>query len=472
MKKILLFDADHEKSKKLKKLLENYKFDVAIMEDTNNAIEALIRKESDFLILDIDTLAGDDKFNPDILNIYHEDKSLPVFFIISDLLSDFSPVNYQEVIDGIVLKPYREEEVALRILNAAKNLHHILCFNGEMDRLNVLMKISSLPYKSVDLEHISENILKIISETFKNKSAALFLKDEERIRLISSYGPAADENLEKFIPVTVKITMEQKKTMFFENLCRDLLLDRSVWNNPGNLQNVISMPLISEDKVIGVLELYNAPSLLFSSSCDDEINFLHQLIDEASNVLNLSAQFSKIYSDLKFVADELTILYEISDALSSTLNLDELLKLIVRKAVKSFEAQVVSLMMIDRATGELFIRHAEGMDEEIIRNTRVKIGDGVAGRVALTGQPLLLVDVVGLEAKDLIKNVKSALSVPLKVKDKVIGVINVSKNARYHLQKAILKSCSTWQVLLRRQLKNRNFTRILRLHLKRSNLPT
>jgi HD-GYP domain-containing protein (c-di-GMP phosphodiesterase class II) len=439
MKKILLFDADTEKSKKLKKHLEDYKFDVEMKQNTEDVIEALKRKDANFLVLDIEKLAEDNRFDSEFLKAYHDDKTLPVFFMVSNPRSKFSPVNYHNTIDGIILKPYREEEVALRVFNRDKNIHNVLFFTGEMDKLNILLKIGSLPYKSVDLEHVSKNILKIVSEIFRNKSAALFLREEKNIRLVASHGPAADEDIEKFIPVTVKVTTEQKNILFFENPGKDLFLERSSWSTPEHLQNAISIPLIYEDNVMGVLELYNSPSLLFSNSCDDEIEFLKQLAGESANVLNLSTQFSRVYSELKFAADELSILYEISDALSSTLNLDELLKLIVRKAVKSFDAQVVSLMMIDKKSGELFIRHAEGMDEEIIRNTRVKPGEGVAGRVAMSGQPLLLVDVVGIEAKDLNKNVKSALSVPMKIKDNIIGVLNVSKNSRYHFNESDLK---------------------------------
>jgi HD-GYP domain-containing protein (c-di-GMP phosphodiesterase class II) len=439
MKQILLFDADREKSNSLKKTLEDYEFDVALVEDAHSAMEVLKDSEADIIILDVETLAGDRKFDPEILKPYHEDKAVSVIFLISDKGSDFSPVKYQHTIDDIVIKPYQEQEVALRVFNRDKNNHHILFFFGEMDKLNVLLRIGSLPYKSVDLEHTGQNILKIISEVFKNESAAIFLIENEQTGMICSYGPAAEEDINRLIPVTTRIAIEQKRIMFFENLARDLFLDHSAWNRPEHFENVISIPLLVGDKIMGVIELYNASEMLFGKHSRDKLEFLEQIAGESANVLALSSQFSKVYRDLKFAADELSILYEISDALSSTLNLDELLRLIVRKAVKSFEAQVVSLMMIDEDSGELFIRHAEGIEDDIIRKTRVRIGEGVAGRVALTGQPLLLVDVMGLEAKDLIKNVKSALSVPLKVKDKVIGVINVSKNARYQFTESDLK---------------------------------
>ena len=77
----------------------------------------------------------------------------------------------------------------------------------------------------------------------------------------------------------------------------------------------------------------------------------------------------------------------------------------------------------------MFIKVARGLKEEVVKNVRVKIGEGIAGRVVRDKRALLL----GEEMKDpkvrsLLQRpeIQSAVVAPLKVTDKIIGVLNVS----------------------------------------------
>jgi len=89
-----------------------------------------------------------------------------------------------------------------------------------------------------------------------------------------------------------------------------------------------------------------------------------------------------------------------------------------------------SLMLSDELTGELTIKSARGLSDEIVKRTRVKIGDQIAGYVAVEGSPLLIEDVE--DASPFKKrnipqyNTKSLLSLPVKIQDKVIGVLNLN----------------------------------------------
>lgn len=89
-----------------------------------------------------------------------------------------------------------------------------------------------------------------------------------------------------------------------------------------------------------------------------------------------------------------------------------------------------SVMISDELTGELTIKSARGLDDSVIKQTRIRFGDRISGWVALEGKPLLIED-IETDPRFGRKNVpqyntKSLLSVPLKVKDKVIGVLNLN----------------------------------------------
>ncbi|MCC6347852.1 MAG: GAF domain-containing protein, partial [Nitrospirales bacterium] len=94
------------------------------------------------------------------------------------------------------------------------------------------------------------------------------------------------------------------------------------------------------------------------------------------------------------------------------------------------DLNVCSLMLVDELTGELVIKSARGLDAEVVRRTRIKSGDRIAGWVALEGKPLLIEDV---EKDPLFTRrnpprytTKSLLSLPLKRGAAVIGVVNLN----------------------------------------------
>ncbi len=94
------------------------------------------------------------------------------------------------------------------------------------------------------------------------------------------------------------------------------------------------------------------------------------------------------------------------------------------------ELNICSFMLADDITGELMIKSARGLDDNIIKRTRIRLGDSIAGWVALEGKPLLIEDIENDSrfGKRSISqySTKSLLSIPIKVKDKVVGVINMN----------------------------------------------
>jgi HD-GYP domain-containing protein (c-di-GMP phosphodiesterase class II) len=94
------------------------------------------------------------------------------------------------------------------------------------------------------------------------------------------------------------------------------------------------------------------------------------------------------------------------------------------------ELNICSIMLTDEITGELTIRSARGLSDEIIRRTRIRVGDQIAGWVAMEGKPLLIEDIENdprFQRGNISQyNTKSLLSLPVKVKNKMIGVINLN----------------------------------------------
>ncbi len=127
---------------------------------------------------------------------------------------------------------------------------------------------------------------------------------------------------------------------------------------------------------------------------------------------------------------ELNALYEAGKSIGSTANLNDLLQQIVALASSVTEAQVGSLMLLDEWRQYLTIEASIGLDQGIVDQTRLAIGESIAGYVAQTGQPLVVEDVEHDQRFRRINQEKygaaSLLCAPLTIKNTVIGVINMA----------------------------------------------
>jgi PAS domain S-box-containing protein len=122
-------------------------------------------------------------------------------------------------------------------------------------------------------------------------------------------------------------------------------------------------------------------------------------------------------------------LFELSKAFLTTLNLNSLLDQIVETGLQETKADRASLMLLEGQ--ELVVKASVGLPSEIAAAARERVGDGIAGWVANRGEALLLADGASLNPQireAMIRGeITSALCVPLLVKDKVVGVLNLSK---------------------------------------------
>ena len=126
---------------------------------------------------------------------------------------------------------------------------------------------------------------------------------------------------------------------------------------------------------------------------------------------------------------QIKALTEISQAISSDQYLDDILKLIVTVTANVMGSKICSLWILDEKEKVLKIRATQTMSEAYLKERSLKLGEGVVGYVAQTNKPWSILDVLKeprYKEKELAhkESLVSMLSVPLAVKDKVIGVIN------------------------------------------------
>ena len=146
---------------------------------------------------------------------------------------------------------------------------------------------------------------------------------------------------------------------------------------------------------------------------------------------SLTQTVLKVNQQLENRVQELRFLYGIGRSVTSLQDLQQILNRIVEAAVYLTGAEEGSLMLIDEQSGELYLRAARGLNEKRAKSFRVKIQDSIVGQVVRTGRPVMI---GGQNRDDSFKVttgyfVKALLNVPLKVMDRVIGVLAVNNQS-------------------------------------------
>jgi sigma-B regulation protein RsbU (phosphoserine phosphatase) len=132
------------------------------------------------------------------------------------------------------------------------------------------------------------------------------------------------------------------------------------------------------------------------------------------------------------LAPRLSLISRVTDRLVRTVDFDEALQTLIEGATELLQVERGSIMILDHERQTLSIRVAKGLDETVVRSTRIHVGEGIAGSVAKTGVPLMVHDIRELPAWQQTTTPAqreeyhdhSALCVPLTIHGQVRGVMN------------------------------------------------
>jgi sigma-B regulation protein RsbU (phosphoserine phosphatase) len=131
-------------------------------------------------------------------------------------------------------------------------------------------------------------------------------------------------------------------------------------------------------------------------------------------------------SKLEVPAETLAILAEISQEINASLNLDEVLAASAAQIKRLIDYEIFAVLLPEEGTNQLYFRFAIGHRPEVVEHWRIPIGEGIIGAAAVTGQSVRVGDVSKdpryLNALDA---VRSELAVPLMVRGRVIGVLDI-----------------------------------------------
>ena len=294
--------------------------------------------------------------------------------------------------------------------------------------LELLRQISESISLNLDLDGVLKQIIDVVVQVTRADACLLYLYDDRnrelilkasknphpkligRIRLELGEGITGWVAKERKLVAIAKNANDDPRFKFFHNLPED------------RYQAFLSIPVVSKNEVIGVINVqHKRPH--------------HHMISELALLSTIGQQVggaienARLYEEMKRKAMQIETLSAVSRTISSSRYIEEILQLIVTMTAEMMNSKICSIMLLDEKKQELEIVATQSLSEEYKRKPNLKVGQSISGQAVKEKRPISVLDVAkekGYMYPELAKaeGLCSLLSVPMMVKDRVIGVIN------------------------------------------------
>ncbi|MET0345105.1 MAG: GAF domain-containing protein [Casimicrobiaceae bacterium] len=223
----------------------------------------------------------------------------------------------------------------------------------------------------------------------------------------------------------------------------DVLDDREYAIGPhsaaGGFRSILSVPLMRDGKPIGGISVGRPEPGPFS---EELVALLRTFADQAVIAIEnvrLFAELDARTTDLTKSVDELKALGEVGQAVSSTLDLETVLRTIVARATQLTGMDSGAIYEYDEAREEFYLHTGYQLPDELVdalRATPIHKGEGALGRMAGTGEPVQVLDVADASIyQSRVREIlirsghRAILAVPLLREDHLLGGLAVHRNS-------------------------------------------
>jgi GAF domain-containing protein len=319
------------------------------------------------------------------------------------------------------------EQFAHQAAAAMGNARLLASAGRQAERLAILHQASQdIISRSLDLEQVYEAIYSAVGRLMPNDALAIGLLDEKQEFLEAVYlMDRGQRRPRQRMPADAGLTgymLKQRRPLLF-HASEEWPMQGVHFGEGESVQSVLAVPLEVGGYTFGALTAQSYRRRAFD---EDDVPLLVTLANQAAAAI----QNARLVQSLQRQVLQLSILHAVTQAAVSASDPDE----VIRRALDTLRQRVrydyLAVLRLDPA-GAALRPHASA--SEAFSETapvEVPLGVGVIGRVAQTGQPRRIDDVDQEPAYlRLIPGVRSELCVPLKVGERVIGVLNAESTA-------------------------------------------
>jgi GAF domain-containing protein/CheY-like chemotaxis protein len=291
-----------------------------------------------------------------------------------------------------------------------------------------LARLAQVVTASLDLPEVLERVARAATDLLPDSASRIWVAEGDRLVLRAESGVhspprsglktvlALGEGLTGHVALT-------RRPLVVEDVIADPRAVNAAWMRAEGYASLLSVPLLVRDRLVGVLSLLTRHRHRFDA---EELDSLASFGTQAA----IAIDNARLLEDSRTRQGRLETLLEITCELSRIQSLDSLLERIAGACGRLLSAEAVALRL---AEGEELVTAADwGDGDEAFPTRRLRLGESLSGRVAVSGQPLLVQDpasdprAIGAH-RDAWRRLgyRAFLGVPARAGERVIGVLAV-----------------------------------------------
>ncbi len=314
------------------------------------------------------------------------------------------------------------EQAGIAIVNARRFEREV---SREKEYLRVFEEVTKAVSSSLKVEEVLNLIVRKIPEVLGLRAGSLRLLNAEtkQLELVAYHGlsekyankgPVAyDASIDDALagmPVSMYDILKHKDSRYHQEALEE------------GIRTILSIPVRFQHKVIGVLRLYSGTPMKHS---DEDLRFMVAMAEQIAVAIVNAKQFEKAITKEK---EYLKVFEEVTRAVNSTLNVRELLEMIVKKIPEVMGLKAATIRLLDNTGKKLKLVAASGLSEKYLNRGPVDTEENIIE--ALNENPVAILDVsadskINYQKEAAEEGIKSMLSLPVKARGKVLGVIRL-----------------------------------------------
>ncbi len=286
---------------------------------------------------------------------------------------------------------------------------------------DICKAISSSLSLSEVLDLIVTNTVKVMN--VKASMLRLLNKETQKLEVAAHYGLS-----EKYVnkgPVEYDASIDDAlsgKAVSIYDITSDTNARYRKEAEEEGVRSILSIPIKFKNEVIGVLRMYTAEPVKYK---DDDLQFMTAIAEQAAIAIVNAKTFEISVSRAK---EYLRVFEDVTKVVSSTLRLNEVLNLIVRKLPEVMNLKAATIRLLNSRGKTLELAASYGLSEKYLSRGPVDTEENI--REALQTRPVAIYDVatdprIHYQKEALEEGIKSMLTLPIVAKGKVIGVLRL-----------------------------------------------
>ena len=294
----------------------------------------------------------------------------------------------------------------------------------EQGFLKVFQEVTRLISMAHDPQEVMDLVVRRLPQLLEVDAATIRLLDEgsDTFLLGAAYG-VSDEYLSRATIDSHEVMAELKQGHPTARTDIDISCDHDSceYIQREGVKSALSLPILYQKKVIGILRLLSRQSRTFP---EQEIGFAMSLTEQVGIAITKTRIFNELESQVKFL-QELT---QISRLVNSTLDLDQVLATIVDKLPTIMGVAGCTIRLLHPATNRLEMAAASGLSDEYLQRGSISREDSIFK--VLKGEPVSIYDAttdprVDYHEAIITEGIKSILVLPIRNEREIIGVLRL-----------------------------------------------